>query len=314
MSEAAETERPVIAVVGPTASGKSDLGIALALRLRAEIINCDSVQVYRDIEIATAKVPFSERRGIPHHLIDFVPPEVRYTAADWARDALRTIDEIERRGSTAMLVGGTGFYLRALRQPLFEAPPTDESLRRRLEALRQRRGAQHLHRLLARLDPTTARRLSAQDWPRVQRALEVRLQTGLALSEIQTMRPAPPPQAARLRILALAPPREKLYRRINERAEKHFRAGLIEEVRELLARGVPATSSALGAHGYRRAVEYLRGERTLESAIEQTKLDVRHYAKRQMTWFRREPGVEWIEGFGEDPRVQDETARLIGAS
>ena len=312
MSTGVQRARPVIAVLGPTASGKSGLGIALALRAGGEIINCDSVQVYREIEVATAKVPLKERRGVPHHLIDFVPPEVNYTAADWARDALRTIEEIEARGRTALLVGGTGFYLRALREPFFEAPPTDEQLRRRLVRLRERRGAEHLHKILRRLDPATAARLHPHDWPRVQRAVEVRLQTGLRLSAQMGARPAPPEQAARLRLFALAPPRAELYRRINERTESHFRAGLVEEVRGLLARGVPAASSALGAHGYRRAVEHLRGERTLESAIEQTKLDVRHYAKRQLTWLRREPGVEWVEGFGEDPRVQDEVASRLG--
>src|SRR6185369_4372863 len=149
----------MLAIVGPTASGKSTLGIGVALQINGEIINCDSVQVYREIEIATAKVPFEERRGVPHHLIDFVPPEVRYTAADWARDALRVIEEIESRGRTALLVGGTGFYLRALREPFFEAPPTDERLRRRLERLRERRGPKHLYHLLARLDPESAARL-----------------------------------------------------------------------------------------------------------------------------------------------------------
>lgn len=312
MSSDAQTGRPVVAVVGPTASGKSDLGIALALRTGGEIINCDSVQVYREIEIATAKVPPGERRGVPHHLIDFVAPERTYTAADWARDALACVAEIEARGRTALLVGGTGFYLRALREPFFEAPPTDAELRRRLVILRERRGAEHLHRLLGRLDPERAAGLHPRDWSRVQRALELRLQTGEKLSTRLAERPAPPPHAARLRVFALNPPREELYRRIDLRAEAHFRAGLVEEVRALLARGVPADSSALGAHGYRRVVEYLRGARTLESAVEQTKLDVRHYAKRQLTWFRREPGVEWVEGFGEDPRVQEEVAGRLG--
>ena len=312
MSPDTQTERPIVAVVGPTASGKSDLGIALALRLGGEVINCDSVQVYREIEIATAKVPHAERRGVPHHLIDFVPPERTYTAADWARDALARIDDIESRGRTALLVGGTGFYLRALREPFFEAPPTDAALRSRLVSLRERRGAEHLHRLLRRLDPERAARLAPRDWSRVQRAIELRLQTGERLSARLSQRPTPPAHAARLRLFALSPPREELYRRIDLRAESHFRAGLVEEVRGLLARGVPPGSSALGAHGYRRVVEHLRGERTLESAVEQTKLDVRHYAKRQLTWFRREPGVEWVEGFGEDPRVQEEVARRLG--
>jgi tRNA dimethylallyltransferase len=305
-------ERPIVAVVGPTASGKSDLGIALALRIGGEIINCDSVQVYKEIEIATAKVPLEERRGVPHHLIDFVPPERTYTAADWARDALAKIDEIEARGRTALLVGGTGFYLRALREPFFEAPPTDVDLRQRLLRLRERHGAEHLHRLLRRLDPERAARLAPRDWSRVQRALELRLQTGEKLSARMSHRPAPPPQAARLRVFVLDPPRAQLYRRIDLRAEAHFRAGLVEEVRELLERGMPAEGSALGAHGYRRVVEHLRGARTLESAIEQTKLDVRHYAKRQLTWFRREAGVEWVEGFGEDPSVQAEVSRRLG--
>ena len=312
MSAELKTERPIVAVVGPTASGKSDLGIALALRLDGEIINCDSVQVYQEIEIATAKVPPHERRGVPHHLIDFVPPERSYTAADWARDALTRIEEIEARGRTALLVGGTGFYLRALREPFFEAPPTDAGLRRRLVHLRERRGAEHLHKLLRRLDPERAARLAPRDWSRVQRALELRLQTGEKLSKRMSHRPARPPQAARLRVFVLNPPRAELYRRIDRRAEAHFRAGLVKEVQGLLARGLPAEGSALGAHGYRRVVEYLRGERTLESAIEQTKLDVRHYAKRQLTWFRREEGVEWVEGFGEDPAVQAEVARRLG--
>ncbi|MBV8858835.1 MAG: tRNA (adenosine(37)-N6)-dimethylallyltransferase MiaA [Acidobacteria bacterium] len=312
MNAEPKTERPIVAVAGPTASGKSDLGIALALRLGGEIINCDSVQVYQEVEIATAKVPLQERRGVPHHLIDFVPPERNYTAADWARDAIIKIEEIEARGRPALLVGGTGFYLRALREPFFEAPPTDANLRRRLVILRGRRGPEHLHRLLQRLDPERAARLAPRDWSRVQRALELRLQTGEKLSERMARRPAPPTQAARLRLFVLDPPREELYRRIDRRAEAHFRAGLVEEVRGLLARGVPAEGSALGAHGYRRVVEYLRGERTFESAVAQTKLDVRHYAKRQLTWFRREAGAEWVEGFGEDPAVQEEVARRLG--
>jgi tRNA dimethylallyltransferase len=308
---AAESARPVVAVVGPTASGKSALGVELALRFGGEIVNCDSVQVYREVEIATAKPTAEERRGVAHHLIDFVPPGVNYTAGHWAADALRVISEIEARGPAVFLVGGTGFYLRALRQPLFESPPTDERLRARLTSLRERRGAEHLHAVLRRLDAASAARLHARDWTRVQRALEVRLQTGRTLSEQRALRPAPPPLASRLRVLALAPPRAELYRRIDARAEGHFRAGLVEEVRGLLARGVPAASNALGAHGYRRVVEHLRGERTLESAVEQTKLDVRHYAKRQFTWFRREPGVEWLAGFGDDPAIQAEAARRV---
>src|SRR5207237_784278 len=211
----------------------------------------------------------------------------------------------------ALLVGGTGFYLRALRAPFFASPPTDENLRARLAALRQTRGAEHLHKLLRRLDPPTAARLHTRDWVRVQRALEVRLQTGRAMPARQPVRPAPPLVATRIKVFALSPPRAELYRRIDERTEAHFRAGLVEEVRRLLAAGVPADSNALGAHGYRRVVEYLRGRRTLASAVAQTKLDVRHYAKRQLTWFRREPGVAWLAGFGDDPDVQAQVAGII---
>jgi tRNA dimethylallyltransferase len=293
------SETPVIAIVGPTASGKSTLGIEVALQLNGEIINCDSVQVYQEIQIATAKVPLAERKGIPHHLIDFVSPSVNYTAGQWAREAVNIIDAIESRGRVPLLVGGTGFYLRALRHPFFVSPPTDESLRQRLTQIRERHGPEHLHRLLNRIDPSAAQQLFPRDWPRVQRALEVRVQTGKSIVDQQPDRPEPHESSRRLRILALNPPRAELYERINERTEDHFRAGLVDEVRDLLARGVPASSSALGAHGYRRVVEYLQGQRTLESAIEQTKLDVRHYAKRQLTWFRHEADVEWFAGFGE---------------
>ena len=294
-----EQSSPVIAIVGPTASGKSTLGIKVALGIGGEVINCDSVQVYQGIEIATAKVPIKEREGIPHHLIDFVPPEINYTAGEWAREAALKIDEIEARGRVPILVGGTGLYLRALRNPFFKSPPTDEQLRRRLNAMRERRGPEYLHRVLQRLDPQSALELYQRDWPRVQRAIEVRLQTGSRMSEQKSERPEPPESTRRLRILVLNPPREELYARINERTEQHFAAGLVEEVKGLLAKGVPANSNALGAHGYRRTVEYLHGLRDLPSAIEQTKVDVRRYSKRQLTWFRREPGVEWLSGFGE---------------
>lgn len=303
--------RHLIAIVGPTASGKSALGIEVALRLGGEIINCDSVQVYQQIEIATAKVPMEERRGIPHHLIDFVPPQVTFTAADWARAAMQTISEIEARGLVAILVGGTGFYLRALRQPFFPSPATDEDLRRRLTWIRQQRGPEHLHRILNRIDPLAATQLHARDWPRVQRALEFCLQTRQKISDQRPVRPAAPDLSSRFRILVLNPPRAELYDRINVRTERHFAAGLVAEVQRLLAEGVPPNSSALGAHGYRRVVEHLKGERSLQSAVEQTKLDVRHYAKRQLTWFRREPDVGWVEGFGDDPEVQAQVlARL----
>src|SRR5262245_2619542 len=194
------THTPVIAIVGPTASGKSTLGIEVALKLNGEIINCDSVQVYQEIQIATAKVPLAERKGVPHHLIDFVSPNVNYTAVDWAREAEAKIEEIEGRGRIPLLVGGTGFYLRALSRPLFASPQTDESLRQRLNLIREKHGPEHLHRLLARLDPQAAGQLFPRDWPRVQRAIEVFLQTGQSIVDQQQDRPEPHESSRRLRI------------------------------------------------------------------------------------------------------------------
>ena len=297
------SESPVIAIVGPTASGKSTLGIEVARELNGEIINCDSVQVYKEIQIATAKVPLDERKGIPHHLIDFVSPDINYTAVEWAREAALKIEEIERRGRVPLLVGGTGFYLRALRQPFFKSPPTDESIRRRLNRIRERRGSEHLHRLLSRLDPKGAEHYFPRDWPRIQRAIEVFLQTGRSIVDQHPDRPAAHESSRRLRIMALNPPRAELYDRINRRTEEHFEAGLVAEVEGLLGRGFSPNSNALGAHGYRRVVEYLNGLRELDSALEQTRLDVRHYAKRQLTWFRHEADVEWFDGFGEENRI-----------
>jgi tRNA dimethylallyltransferase len=305
-------KKPIYSIVGPTASGKTELGVALALLLgKGEIINCDSVQIYRGIEIATAKPSEEEKRGVPHHLVDYVSPDVNYTAADWARDAAAKIDEIEARGNIPILVGGTGFYLRSLRNPFFEGPKTDENLRERLRKIKEKRGPEHLHKMLRKVDPAAAAKLFPRDYVRTARALEVFFQTGRRLSEVQPERAAPPEFAGRIQIFALAPPREILYRMINERAAIHFERGLVEEVKLLRERGVKDDTNALGAHGYRRVCEYLRGERTLESAIEQTKQDVRNYAKRQMTWFRREEGVIWLEGFGNDEKTQAELWKIL---
>ncbi len=200
----------MLAIVGPTASGKSTLGIEVALEINGEIINCDSVQVYKEIQIATAKVPLEERKGVPHHLIDFVSPNVNYTAGEWAREAANKIEEIESRGRVPILVGGTGFYLRSLRQPLFVSPLTDESLRQRLNRIREKYGPEHIHRLLRRIDPAAAEQFYPRDWPRVTRAIEVRLQTGKSIVDQHPERPEPHESSRRLRILALNPPRDEL--------------------------------------------------------------------------------------------------------
>ena len=303
----------IFSIVGPTASGKTEIGVELALRLgNAEIINCDSVQIYKGIQIATAKPSAEEMRGIPHHLIDYVSPEIKYTAADWAKDAGEKIREIESRGNIPILVGGTGFYLRILRQPLFESAKTDVNLREKLKAIKEKKGSEHLHKILRKVDPVSAVKLQQRDYVRTMRALEVYFQTGKRLSELQPKREQPPEFAVRITIFALNPPRDVLYERINARAEKHFENGLVEEVRRLREKGVRDDTNALGAHGYRRVCEYLRGEKTLEGAIERTKQDVRNYAKRQMSWFRGEPDVIWIEGFGNEPETQKKLYKILG--
>lgn len=297
--------------MGPTASGKTALGIELALAIGGEIINCDSVQIYRQIEIATAKPTEKEKRGVSHHLIDYVDPNVNYTAADWAADATNKIIDIESRGQIPILVGGTGFYLRTLRQPLFESPKTDVNLRSRLAAIHKKHGAEFIHSMLRRVDPVTAARLPIRDYVRVIRGLEVYFQTGERISVQQPNRSEPPEFVGRIRLFVLNPSRAELYEKINRRTEAHFTDGLVDEVRKLLDVGVMDGTNALGAHAYRRVCEYLRGERTLESAIDQSKQDVRHYVKRQLTWFRRENDVHWLNGFGDENRIKIELLKLI---
>lgn len=303
-------QRKVFAIAGPTASGKTALGVELAKRLGGEVVNFDSVQIYREIEIATAKPSVAEMQGVPHHLINYIDPRINCTAADWARNAADTIAEIESRGRTAVLVGGTGFYLRTLLQPLFESPKTDEELRGRLQRINATRGPEHLYRMLSRLDPAAAAGLFPRDYVRVIRAIEVFLQTGERLSEKRTDRPPRSEIDERLALFVLEPPRDELYRLIDERTEKHFAAGLVEEVKRLRAAGIGDETNALGSHGYRRVCEYLRGERTLDSAVEKTKQDVRNYAKRQLTWFRAEPGVRWLKGFGKEEYIADAACRI----
>lgn len=305
-----EETRPIYAIAGPTASGKTALGVELAKRVSGEVVNFDSVQIYREIEIATAKPSAEEKQGIPHHLLDYVDPRTNYTAADWERDASAKIAEIEERGGTPVLVGGTGFYLRTLLNPLFESPKTDVELRDRLRRLHTERGAQYLHRMLAKLDPPAAARLASRDYVRVIRALEVLIQTGERISVRQTERPPRSELADRLTLFVLDPPRDELYRLIDARTERHFARGLVEEVKRLRASGIPDASNALGSHGYRRVCEYLRSERPLDAALGRTKQDIRNYSKRQITWFRTEPEARWLKGFGSDSHVVEEVLKV----
>lgn len=309
--QAEERKRPIYAIMGPTASGKTALGVRLAKHVGGEVINCDSVQIYRGIQIATAKPTEEEKQGVPHHLIDYVDPNIDYTAADWARDAAEKIGEIEARGNVPILVGGTGFYLRTLRQPLFKSPKTDTALRERFRSIRQKKGSGHLYKMLMRLDPAAAKMFEQNDHVRVMRALEHLFQTGRRISEVLADREEPPEFASRIRLFVLNPPRDRLYERINLRTEGHFVSGLVKEVEHLLASGVKEFSNALGAHAYRRVCEFLRGERSLEDAVERSKQDVRNYAKRQFTWFRKENDAVWLDGFGDSEEVWDRLLPLI---
>ncbi len=303
---------PLFAVVGPTASGKSDLGTALATAHDGEIINCDAVQVYRGIYIATAKVPLEEQRGIPHHLIDIVEPTFNFTAVAWVEKAREVIADIESRGKRPFLVGGTGFYLRALTTRFFQSPEIDESIRPRLQVILERRGAEQLHRMLARVDPKLAAKFAPKDYSRVTRALEVYFSTGQPLSNWQEQSPEEPTEyAERLHYFVLQPPRQELYERINARVDVMVESGLLREIQELIASGVPPEAKAFNAHGYKRFVEYLMGHRSLVSAIEQMKLDTRHYAKRQWTWWRGQKKTFWLNGFGFEEKVIEEASQIV---
>ncbi|HQZ83162.1 MAG TPA: tRNA (adenosine(37)-N6)-dimethylallyltransferase MiaA [Pyrinomonadaceae bacterium] len=302
---------PIFAIAGPTASGKTALAVFLAEKLGAEVVNFDSVQIYRRIKIATAKPTAAEMRGIPHHLIDYVDPNIDYTAADWAKDAEEKIHEIESRNKRVILVGGTGFYLRSLCRPLFESPKTDPELREKYRRLHAEHGPEYLHAMLATFDPQAAENLPVRDHVRVIRALEVIEQTGERISVLQPERPEPPAFAERISLIVLSPPRDVLYEKINARTREHFDAGLVDEVKGLLADGVRENGNALGAHAYRRVCEYLRGDRSLENAIERSQQDVRNYAKRQLTWFRKESSAVWFEGFGGDNEVEAKVLEYV---
>lgn len=266
-----------------------------------EIVNCDSLQVYRGFDIGTAKLPEHARRGIPHHLIDLCGPTEVFTAGEFARQARRVIGEIAARGNLPILAGGTGFYLRSLIHGLSPGPQRDEILRQRL-ARRERRRAGSLHRLLARFDPTTAARIHPNDVPKTMRALEICLLSRQPASAMLA-REREALSGYRVLKIGLFPPRETLYERIRIRTEWMFRNGLVAEAESLLAGGLPADAKPFESLGYRQALQVIRGEMNLREAICDTTLRTRQYAKRQMTWFRHEPGMQMVNGFGDEPEV-----------
>ena len=288
------TRNPLVAIVGPTGAGKSEFALRIAEEFDGEIVNCDSMQIYRGFDIGTAKLSLAERRGIRHHLLDTVDPTEIFSAGDYAREARLAIEGIVGRKRVPVIVGGTGFYLRALLDGLPELPQRNDCLRRRLE------GKPKLHRMLQRLDPGAAERLHPNDIVRITRALEIRLLTGAPAPMLRSGGALP---GFQVRKVALLPPREELYVRLNIRTEMMFRDGLMEEVHHLLKNGTPDTAKPFEAVGYRQALAAVQGKLTLSEAIAQTQQATRNYAKRQITWFRNDLGTERILQFGNT--VQD---------
>lgn len=304
-------ESPLLVIVGPTASGKSALGIALAKTLGGEIVSCDSVQLYRGFDVGSAKTPERERQGVAHHLLDVLSPADKATAGDYARMARRSIDEISQRGRTPILVGGTGLYLRAALRGLFSGPARDEALRVRLERTAAAKGAGRLHAILARMDPASAQRIHSNDQPKLIRAVEVCLASRRPFSEVLQDGTEEPLQGFRITQIGLAPQRESLYERIDKRTKQMFAEGLLEEVQSLLQADVPETAWPFGAVGYKQALAAVTGRLEVARAAEEAAQATRRYAKRQMTWFRQqEPETIWLAGFGDDPEMQ-EAARAI---
>jgi len=299
----------LVVVLGPTASGKTALSLYLAGRFSGEIISCDSVAVYREFEIGTAKPSLSERRQAPHHLIDVAGPDGLVTAGDYSRLARQAIHDVSSRGLLPIVVGGSGLYLRALLEGLFPGPPRSEELRTRLRDRAASRGPQYLHRLLRRLDPQAAQAIHANDVPKMVRALEVSISARAPMTGMWRQGREPLTGFRILRI-GLNPEREALYARINDRAREMFNAGLVGETRALDERYGQA-ARPLAALGYKQALEHIRGELSLEQAIAAAQQGHRNYAKRQMTWFRREPRVHWLSGFGSDRNIQEEAGRLV---
>ena len=301
----------VVAVLGATATGKSALALAIAERHGGEIINCDSTAVYRGFDIGTDKISAADRRGIPHHLIDIAEPTEEYTAAQFARDAAAAIRDIHARGRLPILAGGTGFYFRALTRGLFPGPGADAELRGRLEAVAARRDVPFLHRLLRKVDAESALRILPRDLKRIVRALEVFLLTGRPLTahfaDTASLIPDVEVLALGLRLPAAA-----ISERVTRRVDEQFARGLLDEIRGLLARGIPADARPFGGLVYRQAMEHLQGVRDEAATRALIAQENRRYARRQLIWFRKEPNLSWFDGPGESATTIDSVQRLIG--
>lgn len=303
---------PLIVVLGPTASGKSSLGTFLAQKLGGEILACDSTQIYRHFDIGTAKIPTSEQQGVPHHLTDLVEPNEVFTAGEYRRQALAVLENLRRRGKVPIITAGTGLYLRALLEGLAEAPTRSEELRERFRQTADERGAEYLHRVLARLDREAAARIAARDTQKVIRAIEMRVLTGKAVGEIHRAG-REPLQGYRITKIGLQPERAALYARIDARVSSMIAAGWIDEVRRLIATGVPTDAKPFQFIGYSELREHVQGHLTLDAAVQKIQQATRNFAKRQITWFRRESTVTWLPGFGDDPSIASKAFKLASS-
>jgi tRNA dimethylallyltransferase len=300
----------LVSILGPTATGKSALGMALARRFDGEIVSCDSTAVYRGFDIGTDKVPLSHRAGLPHHLIDVADPLEEYSAARYAREAADVIRDITARGRLPILVGGTGLYYRALTRGFFPGPGRDSALRARLDRIAGRKGPECLQRWLLRVDPPSAARIQSRDRKRLVRALEVYYLTGRPLTEhfADTRSPLPDYDIV---ALALQIPAEATAGRVARRVDDQFRRGLLDEVRGLLASGIPETAHPFTGLVYRQALEHLKGVRDETATRELIVRENRRYARRQLIWFRKEPNLQWIYAAGEREDTQEEAARAL---
>ncbi len=314
MIATAKPDPLLLVVLGPTASGKSALAITLAEKFSGEIVSCDSVAVYREFDIGTAKPSRAQRAAVPHHLLDIVAPDETFTAGDYSRRARAAIAEISERGRLPIVVGGTGLYLRALLEGLFAGPQRSEDLRERLRERAAERGSPYLHRMLLRLDPAAAAKIHTNDAPKLIRAIEVCVASHDRMSELWKRQASDPLRGFRILRIGLSPPRELLYQRINLRAQQMFESGLVEETERLLERYGARPLIPLESLGYRQARQYLGGELTREQAIAAAQQGHRNYAKRQLTWFRREPDVAWLEGFGDDSEIAAKAREIVSAT
>jgi tRNA dimethylallyltransferase len=295
----------LIVVAGPTASGKSALGVWLAERLGGEVVACDSTQVYRHFDAGTAKATPDEQRGIPHHLMDLVEPEEHFTAGEYRRRAMAVLEDLRTRGKVAILTAGTGLYLRGLLEGLSDAPGRSETLRDRLRRQAALHGPAYLHEMLQKKDGGAAARIAPGDTQKIIRALEICLLSGKTVTEIHRSKP-PKLEGFQVRKVGLQPARAELYARIEQRVQQMMARGWLEEIRDLLARGVSPDGKPFTFIGYPQLRAHLAGEMELERAILNIQQATRRYAKRQITWFRKEPGVQWLDGFGDAPEIQRE--------